>query len=53
MRPATRAARIDGWLCPCDGSVYDPLGRVRSGPATKNLAIPRFTFLNDAQIQFG
>jgi ubiquinol-cytochrome c reductase iron-sulfur subunit len=33
--------------------VYDPLGRVRSGPAPKNLAIPRFTFLNDTQIQLG
>jgi ubiquinol-cytochrome c reductase iron-sulfur subunit len=44
---------FDGWTCPCDGSVYDPLGRVRGGPALKNLAIPKFTFLNDAQIQFG
>jgi ubiquinol-cytochrome c reductase iron-sulfur subunit len=43
---------FDGWLCPCDGSVYDPLGRVRSGPAKRNLAIPRFHFLDNAQIQF-
>ena len=51
--PADPRGPYDGWLCPCDGSVYDPLGRVRGGPATKNLAIPRFTFLDDAQIQFG
>jgi ubiquinol-cytochrome c reductase iron-sulfur subunit len=51
--PADARGPFDGWTCPCDGSVYDPLGRVRSGPAQKNLAIPRFTFLNDAQIQFG
>jgi len=51
--PADPRGAFDGWLCPCDGSVYDPLGRVRGGPATKNLAIPRFTFLNNAQIQFG
>jgi ubiquinol-cytochrome c reductase iron-sulfur subunit len=51
--PADPRGPFDGWTCPCDGSVYDPLGRVRSGPARKNLAIPRFTFLNDAQIQFG
>lgn len=44
---------FDGWLCPCDGSVYDPLGRVRGGPATRNLTIPRHTFLNATQIQFG
>jgi ubiquinol-cytochrome c reductase iron-sulfur subunit len=42
-----------GWVCPCDGSEYDPLGRVRKGPATKNLAIPRYTFLNAAQIKLG
>lgn len=51
--PGDTRGAFDGWLCPCDGSVYDPLGRVRSGPARKNLAIPRFQFLNDAQIQFG
>lgn len=51
--PASPRGPYDGWSCPCDGSVYDPLGRVRSGPARKNLAIPPFTFLNDTQIQFG
>ena len=51
--PAGTRGPYDGWLCPCDGSVYDPLGRVRGGPAPKNLSIPRFTFLNDTQIQFG
>ena len=51
--PADPRGPFDGWTCPCDGSVYDPLGRVRSGPAAKNLAIPKFTFLNDAQIRFG
>jgi ubiquinol-cytochrome c reductase iron-sulfur subunit len=51
--PADARGPFDGWECPCDGSVYDPLGRIRSGPAPKNLAIPRFTFLDDTQIQFG
>lgn len=51
--PSAPRGPFDGWLCPCDGSVYDPLGRVRSGPALKNLVIPRFTFLNATQIQFG
>jgi len=44
---------FNGWVCPCDGSEYDPLGRVRKGPAVKNLAIPRYTFLNAAQIKLG
>jgi len=51
--PADNRGKFDGWFSPCDGSVYDPLGRVRSGPAKKNLAIPRFTFLNDTQLQLG
>ena len=51
--PSEPRGPFDGWLCPCDGSVYDPFGRVRGGPAPKNLAIPRFTFLNDTQIQLG
>ncbi len=51
--PSESRGPFDGWLCPCDGSVYDPLGRIRTGPARKNLAIPRFTFLNATQIQFG
>jgi ubiquinol-cytochrome c reductase iron-sulfur subunit len=51
--PSDSRGPFDGWSCPCDGSVYDPLGRVRLGPAKRNLAIPKFTFLNDSQIQFG
>ncbi len=51
--PADPRGAFGGWTAPCDGSVYDVLGRVRSGPAQRNLAIPRFTFLNDTQIQFG
>ena len=26
-----------GWFCPCHGSVYDTSGRIRKGPAPKNL----------------
>ena len=50
--PGEPRGPYDGWLSPCDGSAYDPLGRVRRCPARKNLVIPRFTFLNAAQIQF-
>jgi len=51
--PSDARGPYDGWSCPCDGSVSDPLGRVRLGPAARTLAIPKFTFLNDSQIQFG
>lgn len=33
-----------GWLCPCHGSHYDTAGRVRRGPAPRNLAIPLARF---------
>ena len=51
--PSDPRGHYDGWVCPCDGSEYDVLGRVRSGPARRNLVIPRFTFINKAQIQLG
>lgn len=31
-----------GWFCPCHGSQYDTSGRVRKGPAPKNLIVPPY-----------
>jgi ubiquinol-cytochrome c reductase iron-sulfur subunit len=45
--------RWDGWFCPCHGSHYDASGRIRKGPAPKNLVVPRYTFVEDAMIQVG
>jgi ubiquinol-cytochrome c reductase iron-sulfur subunit len=42
-----------GWFCPCHGSHYDTAGRVRKGPAPKNLAVPQYTFLSDNRIKIG
>jgi len=42
-----------GWFCPCHGSHYDTSGRIRKGPAPKNLAVPEYTFLNDTVIKIG
>lgn len=42
-----------GWFCPCHGSHYDSSGRVRKGPAPKNLNIPDYTFLTDTTIRIG
>jgi len=33
-----------GWFCSCHGSVYDIAGRVRRGPAPKNLYLPPYKF---------
>lgn len=40
---------FDGWFCPCHGSHYDSSGRIRKGPAPKNLAVPPYTFVNNNQ----
>ena len=42
-----------GWFCPCHGSHYDMSGRIRKGPAPKNLAVPPYTFLTDTTIRVG
>ncbi len=43
----------DGWFCPCHGSHYDTSGRIRKGPAPKNLAVPEYAFINDTTIKIG
>jgi ubiquinol-cytochrome c reductase iron-sulfur subunit len=43
----------DGWFCPCHGSHYDSAGRIRKGPAPKNLLIPEYTFLSDTKVKIG
>jgi ubiquinol-cytochrome c reductase iron-sulfur subunit len=43
----------DGWFCPCHGSVYDTSGRIRKGPAPKNLFLPPYKFVSDTKIQIG
>lgn len=42
-----------GWFCPCHGSHYDTSGRIRKGPAPKNLEVPGYQFLSDTQLQIG
>jgi ubiquinol-cytochrome c reductase iron-sulfur subunit len=42
-----------GWFCPCHGSHYDTSGRIRKGPAPKNLEVPDFAFTNDTTIRIG
>ena len=42
-----------GWFCPCHGSDYDTSGRIRSGPAPKNLYPAPYVYLNDTSIRIG
>jgi ubiquinol-cytochrome c reductase iron-sulfur subunit len=51
--PVGDAGEYDGWLCPCHGSQYDTSGRIRKGPAPKNLVVPPYKFVSDTVIQIG
>lgn len=51
--PIGEAGDFEGWFCPCHGSHYDNAGRIRSGPAPENLAIPPYEYLTDTQIRIG
>jgi ubiquinol-cytochrome c reductase iron-sulfur subunit len=42
-----------GWFCPCHGSHYDTAGRIRKGPAPRNLEVPPYDFVSDSKIKIG
>ena len=51
--PVGDSGDFDGWFCPCHGSHYDSAGRIRKGPAPKNLVLPPYEFLSDTLVQIG
>jgi ubiquinol-cytochrome c reductase iron-sulfur subunit len=51
--PIAHAGEYNGYFCPCHGSVYDTSGRIRSGPAPANLALPPYEFISDTKIRIG
>jgi ubiquinol-cytochrome c reductase iron-sulfur subunit len=42
-----------GYFCPCHGSAYDTAGRIRQGPAPKNLAVPDYVFTSATVVTVG
>ena len=42
-----------GWFCPCHGSHYDTSGRIRKGPAPRNLDVPPYRFVSDTVLRIG
>ena len=42
-----------GWLCHCHGSQYDTAGRIRKGPAPRNLQVPVYSFLSATRVKVG
>ena len=51
--PIANQGDYGGWFCPCHGSMYDTSGRIRKGPAPRNLEIPAYSFLTDSSIRVG
>jgi len=51
--PLGEQGDYDGWFCPCHGSHYDTSGRIRKGPAPKNLAVPPYKFIEKTRILIG
>ncbi|MBA5775519.1 ubiquinol-cytochrome c reductase iron-sulfur subunit [Stappia sp. F7233] len=42
-----------GWFCPCHGSHYDTSGRIRKGPAPKNLVVPPYVLVPGEKVTIG
>jgi len=53
QQKGSRVGDWGGWFCPCHGSHYDQSGRIRRGPAPRNLDIPPYRFIGEAQIRIG
>lgn len=47
------AGDFGGWFCPCHGSHYDTAGRIRRGPAPRNMEVPVASFVDDATLKLG
>ena len=52
-KPGDPKGEFGGWFCPCHGSSYDTSGRIRKGPAPKNLVIPDYLFTSDSLVRIG
>jgi ubiquinol-cytochrome c reductase iron-sulfur subunit len=56
LKPQHGPAAIEadeGWFCPCHAARFDLSGRVRSGPARTNLAVPPYSFLSNQRLRIG
>ena len=51
--PLGNSGDFDGWFCPCHGSHYDTAGRIRKGPAPRNLPVPPAVFVDASTIKLG
>jgi len=52
-KPGEPKGDYGGYFCPCHGSHYDSAGRIRKGPAPRNLDVPPYVFEDDTTIRIG
>ena len=50
--PLFDAGDYHGWFCPCGGAHFDVLGRIRKGPPTENMQIPRLSVAAPSVLEF-
>lgn len=53
QRAADPVGKWGGWFCACHGSQYDTAGRVRRGPAPRNLDLPPYAFTAPDTVRIG
>ncbi len=53
QKPTENRGEYGGWFCSCHGSEYDTSGRIRKGPAPKNLVVPPYKFVNNTTVKIG
>jgi len=53
ITPSENRGQFGGYFCPCHGSQYDTAGRIRAGPAPKNLVVPEYSFKSATTVQIG
>jgi len=51
--PLANEGNYGGWFCPCHESHYDTSGRIRQGPAPRNLEVPPYSFLDENTVLVG
>jgi ubiquinol-cytochrome c reductase iron-sulfur subunit len=52
-KPFEKLGDYGGWLCLCHASQFDTSGRVRSGPASRNLQVPPYRFIDKRTLEIG
>jgi len=53
IKASDSRGEFGGYFCPCHGSQYDTAGRIRKGPAPRNLPLVPYVFQSDTKIVIG